>query len=80
VLVPEKGPFWRILVPSTRPRVDRTGHAKMAYKLLIYKEIKECRWRESNPHPSCPGRDFESSASLARNVDLFTATKSVTDW
>ena len=22
-----------------------------------------CRWRESNPHPSCPGRDFESRAS-----------------
>ncbi len=34
-------------------------------KQLIYKRIKQCRWRESNPHSSCPERDFESRASAS---------------
>lgn len=56
--------FCGILAPLTLSRKRVTDLFGDPRNLLIYKVLRVCRRRESNPQPSRPGLDLKSLASL----------------
>jgi tRNA (guanosine-2'-O-)-methyltransferase len=48
-----------------RFRTEDDERVRAHRKSLTFQRDKACRWRESNPHSSCPERDFESRASAS---------------
>ncbi len=52
-------------VPRLHRTISGTSNGSGCARTRSSREPEECRWRESNPHSSCPERDFESRASAS---------------